>query len=141
MSSKEPTLHESTVRARREAWLQIYLPVIFVALLAIGAVVWLGIGGSMADASALADFSLTLTILPACVLGVFALAALVALTVGVARLVQGIPPYTGKIQRFANRVYKGVDRVTNRLAGVIIAIRSFLAGLEALLTKRPEKES
>jgi hypothetical protein len=141
MSSQEPANHESVHRARREAWLQIYLPVIVVALVAIGMMIWLSVGGSAADASILADFSLALVILPACVLGLFVIGTFIALTIGIVRLVQGIPPYTGKVQRFMKRVYEGVDAFTDRIAGVVIAIRSFLVGLEALIKRQTEEEA
>ncbi len=140
MSTEEPIDHESVVRARRETWTQIYLPVIVVALLAIGAMIWLGVGGSAAAASILADFSLALIILPTCLLGVFVIGAFIALTAGIAHLVRGIPPYTGKVQRFMKRIYEAVDAFTDRLANVVIAVRSFLAGLEALIKQRIEEE-
>lgn len=141
MSDQKPIKHDSVKQAHREAWLQIYLPVIIVALLAIGAMIWLGVGGTIADASVLADFSLVLVILPSCLLGVFVLGAFVAVTIGIVRLVQGIPPYTGKVHQFMKRIYERVDAITDRIAGVFITVRSFLAGLEALIKQQDEEKA
>jgi len=135
--SDEP--HESYKRFKREAWWQITFPVLLLALLSLGAVVYLGIrsfgGGSGEPASILADFSLGLLILLWLIGGLILLAIAVGLIYLMTLLIQKTPPYTAGAQRIARMVYSKVDEWTDKIAGVAITARATLAGLEYFLKK------
>lgn len=145
--------HESYKRFKRQAWWQITFPVLLIALLSVGAVVYLGIlsfgGGSGEPASILADFALGLLILLWLVGGLILLAIVGGLVYLMTLLIQKTPPYTAGAQRIARQVYDRVDEWTDKIASVAITARAALTGLEYFLKKngiipdvdhRPERE-
>lgn len=138
MHDEKPAKRELLIQARREAWLQIYLPVIAITTLAIAAAILIGLKGQAPGASTLADLSLIVLIIPTLVLGLFALGVLIALAVGVAWLIQNTTPYTGRLQEITQSIHLRVDAITNRIANFVITIRSFLAGVEALVKQSHE---
>jgi len=148
-TTARPEPHESYKQFKREAWWQITFPVLLLSLLAIGAVVYVGIlsfgGGSGQPASVVADFGLALLLSLALVGGLILLAIAVALVYGISLLIQKTPPYTAGAQRIARLVYSKVDEWTDKIASVFITARAALAGLEYFLKKNgiipdPNKE-
>src|SRR5574341_2520524 len=120
-SSRRPL--PSTLRFRRQSFWQIIFPVIVVALLALGAVVALYLVTGKTGTSVVADFSLILVILPACLLVVVFLVINVALIVLLRLMITRIPRYTNAAQRKMQGTHVGVDSFANKLtSGVLSAL-------------------
>jgi hypothetical protein len=124
---------ESTAQFRREAWWQITFPVLIVALLSIGAVVLLVVLSGPTGASIVADYSLILVIIPNVVAGLIVLLLLGGLIYLLARVIRTLPPYTNVAYESVKKVHGWVDKITDRIAGAVIAIRSVLAGIDFFL--------
>jgi hypothetical protein len=136
--STPPTARNPATEARfrRESWWQIVFPVVLVGVISLGVVVFLGIlafSGNGGEASVVADFTLILLILLSLVGVVILLALVIALAYGITLLVRGIPPYTFVAHQSVDKVYKTTNDISNKIAGVIISIRGFLAGIKLFL--------
>ncbi len=127
---------ETLARFRRESWWQITFPVLFVAALGVAGVVLLIVYGGPAGVSIVADYSLLLLIIPWLIAGLLVLAAFAGLIYLSSKLIRSTPPYTYAAQKAMHRVYTWVDRQMNRIAGVVIFIRSLLVGLEVYLKEK-----
>ena len=130
----------TTARFHRESWWQIYFPLLVMALLSIAAIVLLAVLGSQNGAvSVVGDYALMLVIIPILVGGLVVLVLLFGLIVGVAKLVHGMPPYANVAQQGVHNFSKKVEQVCDRITGVVINIRSVLAGVEMYLKHRGGK--
>lgn len=123
---------------RRAVWLQVYLPlmvgaILVVALVAFGLVAS-GRGG--ATTSGMADVALAALLMPVMIIGVLALAAIVLLTVGVAKLIGWLPERTGIVQRIVARAPQLSDRIAGRAAQAIIVPKSVWGAIAALRGRR-----
>lgn len=126
----------SLARFRREAWWQVTFPVVAAAVLALAAVVLvLALGGGQA-ASVIADYSLILLILANAVLGLILLAMLGGLIYLITALLRATPPYTNAAQQFAERIYHWVDKQSDRIAHVVIVVRSTAVGISTYLRRQ-----
>lgn len=138
-----PIRSESLLRFRREAWWQVTFPVIVAALLAVAGVVLTIVLGGPAGASVVADYSLVLLIILNLIGGLITLAIFAGLAYAVTALLRATPPYTNAAQQFVDRIYRWIDHQTDRLAHVVIVVRSTLVGLSSYLRRRgiiPEDE-
>lgn len=125
---------ETTARFKREAWWQITFPVLVATVISIVLVVLLFVlGQSSDDTSIVADYSLILVIIPNLVFGLIVLVLTIVLIYFIAKLIRGIPPHTYSAQQRVDRVHKWVDEGTDRLAGVLITVRSFSVGINTFL--------
>jgi hypothetical protein len=137
----------TTARFRRESWWQIIFPVVLVGIISLGIVVFLGImafTGETGETSVVADFTLILLIILALVGVLILLALVIALWYGVTYVVRAIPPYTFIAQQSIDKVYQTTNDVSNKIAGVLISIRGFFAGIKLFLENQgwlPTKES
>lgn len=131
-----PIHSESLSRFRREAWWQVTFPVVVTALLAVAAVVLTIVLGGPAGASVVADYSLVLLIILNLIGGLITLAIFAGLAYAITALLRATPPYTNAAQQFVDRVYRWVDHQTDRLAHVVIVVRSTLVGLSSFLKQR-----
>ncbi len=124
---------KSLARFRRESWWQVTFPVIAASVLALAAVALVIVLGGPQAASVVADYSLILVILANLILGLVSLVVLAGLIYLITALLQATPPYTNAAQQFMERVYRWVDRQTERIARVVIVIRSTLVGINTYL--------
>ena len=126
---------------RRAVWLQVYLPlmigvILVIALIAV-ALVASGRGG--ATTSGMADVALVTLLLPVMLLGVIALAAVVMLAVGVAWLIGWLPERSRIVQHIAVQIARQSDRITGRVAQMIVVPKSAWGALGALRARRTGK--
>ncbi len=135
---KAPTERNPVTAAqfRREGWWQITFPVVMVVLLSVLALVLIGVLGGPGTASVVADYSLGLLIILALIAGLLVLLLAFGAIYLVSLLIQKTPPYTYVAQKAIQRVYEWVDRLMNRIANVIILVRSTLAGLKHYLKQQ-----
>lgn len=127
---------ESLARFRRESWWQVTFPVIAASVLALAAVILVIVLGGPQAASVVADYSLMLVILANLILGLVLLAVLAVLIYLTTALLRATPPYTNAAQQLMDRVYRWVDRQTERIARLVIVIRSTLVGINTYLRSR-----
>jgi hypothetical protein len=127
---------ETTARFKRQSWWQITFPVLAVALLSVAAVVLVFLLSGPEGTSVVGSYSLILVIIPTLIGGLVVLGLVIVLTYWIGRLIRAIPPYAYKAQQGTNRVYQWVDRATDRIAGVVIAVRSTLVGVNVFLRER-----
>jgi hypothetical protein len=127
---------------RRAVWLQVYLPLMVGAIL-VAALITFGLmatGRGGATTSGMADMALVALLMPVMILGVLALAAIVLLTVGVAKLIGWLPERTGIVQRIVARAPQLSDRIAGRVAQVVVVPKSAWGALEALWARRSGKD-
>jgi hypothetical protein len=115
---------------RRQVRWQVYLPLVLIVLGLVALLVVLASAG-VGDTSLWADLSVVLLALPACLLGVVLLAALLAAGVGVARLTALLPPYSFKAQLFLERLRAGMLRAADVSVVPFVAARSAGASARA----------
>jgi hypothetical protein len=127
---------ETAARFRRQSWWQITFPVLVVVLLSIAAVVLLFLLSGSEGTSVVGGYSLILVIIPVLIGGLVVLGLLVLLTHWIGRLIKAIPPYAYKTQQGTDRVYRWVDKATDHIAGIVIAVRSTLVGINVFLRER-----
>jgi hypothetical protein len=106
-----PTLR---LHKRQLTW-QILVPFLLVTLILLAAGVWL-VWGETARARVWADVSIMWVVAPLLLLSLAALALLVVLIVGMAKLLQAAPRYTSRVQQFADQVAAGTRKVANGAA-------------------------
>jgi hypothetical protein len=126
---------ETVARFRRQAWWQVTFPVLAVTLLAVAGVVLLIVLGGPAAVSIVADYSLWLLIALGLVIAIVPLAIAGGLAYLMFKLIAGTPPITYKVQTFLGKVYEAVDSVTDRIANVVITVRSVLVGAGIVFAK------
>ncbi len=131
-----PVRSESLARFQREAWWQVTFPVVMAAVLALAAIALVIVLGGGQAASVVADYSLILLILANSVLGLILLAVLGGLIYLVNALLRATPPYTNAAQQFAERIYRWVDKQTDRIAHVVIVVRSTAVGISTYLRRQ-----
>jgi hypothetical protein len=133
--------HKQAAGFRRAVWLQVYLPLILGAILVAAliafALVASGRGGG--TTSGMADVALVALLLPVMLLGVLALAAIILLSVGVARLIGWIPDRSSIVQRIAAQASQQSDRIARRVAEVIVIPKSAWGALGVLRARRTGK--
>jgi hypothetical protein len=117
-------------RRRTSMWLNVLLPFV-VGTLAIAALVaWAWLGGT-GDASAWADTSLTILLLPFLLLCLLPFILLLALSYGLGRLLGWLPEPLDKIDHALGRVERGTERVTEAAVQPLIHVKAFLAAVAA----------
>jgi hypothetical protein len=121
---------------RREGWWQITFPVVAAALLSILAIVLIAVLGGTGVASIVADYALGLIILLNLIAGLLVVALVIGAIYVVSLGIQKTPPYTYVAQKAVRRVYERVDRLMNRIANVVIMVRSAFAGLKHYLKEQ-----
>lgn len=126
---------ETVARFRRQAWWQVTFPVLAVTLLAVATVVLLIVLGGSEAISVVADYSLWLLAVLAVLLTVVPLALAGGLAYLMFKLIGGTPPITYKVQQFTEKVYEGADAITDRIASVVITVRSVLVGAGTLFAR------
>jgi FtsH-binding integral membrane protein len=122
----------------RTVWLQVYLPlaigvILVVALVAVGLAAG-GQGGT--TTSAMADVVLMALLMPAMLVGVIALAAIVLLAVGVARLIGWLPERSRIVRGIAAQVSQYSDRIFGGVAQVIVVPKSVWGAIGVLWGRR-----
>jgi len=127
---------ETHAHFRREGWWQITFPVVAVVLLSILAVVLIAVLGGPVTASIVADYALGLVIVLILIAGLLVLLLVVGAVYLVSLFIRKTPPYTYVAQQAVRRVYEWVDRLMNRIASVVILVRSALAGLKHYLKEQ-----
>ncbi len=125
-------------RHRREVWWQITYPMLMVVVLAVAGLVLLVVLGGPPAVSVVADYALALLVIVSVLPVLIVLALAVGLVYAITVLIHSAPPYSYKAQQIAQRVYKWVDEQTDRLAGVVITIRSALIGISTFLRQQEE---
>lgn len=125
-------------RHRREAWWQITYPMLMMVALAVAGLVLLIVLGGPPAVSVVADYALALLVVVSVLPLLITLALAVGLVYAVTALIHSAPPYSYKGQQIAQRVYKWVDAQTDRLAGIVITIRSALIGISTFLRQQEE---
>jgi len=117
---------------RRKVFLQIYLP-LFLILIAVGVLVgslWVTESGS---ASAWADLSLVMLIIPALIVGLILLIFLAAFVYGIWYLIGIIPEPMRQLQDIVKKVAASTERYTNLAAKPVIIPRALSSGISAAI--------
>ena len=135
IATPEPTRNPVTKAAfRRQVWLQIYLPFLGGFVL-VAAVAWLLWNGGMAGASAWADASLILLLVPVLVLSVIPIVLLAALAYGVSYLLGQIPVPAHQVQQSLAQVQRIAEVASDRVSKPVIVFKSGAAAARATAKK------
>lgn len=129
-----PVEHESFKTHRRDLVRQILLPILLATAVIIVVAVMTGIatfreGG---DAARWAAISTIWIVLPVMTAGLILLVVFIGLIYLMARLLQLIPPYTDKAQKFAWRVEGYVRQGADMAAKPILAVEELIAMFKKL---------
>lgn len=130
-SERNPKTH---AQHRREVFWQIILPLIagVLLLLAALAVIILSATQPVTELRRWADVSLVWIILPSLFFAFIPLVILVGLVYGVSKILQAVPVYTHKIQRFLERVSGNITRLADLMAEPVLRIHTFRAAVQRL---------
>lgn len=124
-------------RHRWEVFWQITLPLVsgggLVLAGAVG-VVWAAARGT-GDLARWMSISLIWLIAPALVVTLFFLIILIAVAYGVGRGLQVLPPYAKRVQNAFTTLYRRIHRLTDVTVEPVLWVRSWKAGLGALLRR------
>lgn len=119
---------------RRQVRLQVYLPLAVGIGIIAGAAALLWTGG-LASASAWADASLVLLLLPVLLLSLIPIGVLAAFAYGVVYLMQRIPAPAHRVQRAVARVQQTIRRGSEATVRPFVVIRSGQAAAEATVSR------
>ena len=131
----KPTRNPATQKAfRRQVWLQVYLPFAlgFLLLALIAFLLW---GSNMAGASAWADASLILLLLPVIVLSVIPIVLLAALVYGVTYLTRQIPVPAHQAQQSIAKIGRIIELSTKRAIQPLIVVKAGAAAASSVADK------
>jgi len=120
---------------RRAVRLQVYLP-LGLGIAAVAATLGLGLvtaGTGGATTRGMADVSLIVLLMPLMILGLIALAGLVVIAVGVAKVIGWIPPRSRKVQRVVARIGRQSDALAERVTGAVVTPKSIGAAAQVAL--------
>jgi hypothetical protein len=139
MNTAQPQRNPETHAAyKRSVLRQVTLPAIIGLLILIGAasfVIYAGASGN-AEVSRWADISLIWVLLPCTLFALLILLFLLALTIGLTRLLSILPTYTYRLQLLIFRIQARIERGTNMVAAPIVKLNSLLASTRKLLRRR-----
>ncbi len=126
--SKQPKILAAT---RRVAWLQVYLPLGLVILLAasVAALFWTG---GWVEAGSLADAALVLLVIPAILIGVIFLALLVAVIVLIIEVRRRLPEPADQAQMVLRQVSRATRQGADASVKPLLALNGAAAVLRAL---------
>ena len=116
---------------RRQMLLQVYMPLGLGILVLAALVAWLWIGG-VGDAGTWADVALILLLIPALLIGLAILAAIIALAVLIVRLIGLIPEPAHRTQVIIRRVERETSRSIDLALRPLLALSSLWAALKAI---------
>ncbi len=133
--------HPSYRLHRRQRWIQIFLPVLLTALLALGMTLFLSLAtfegdGGVSRWAAIATVWLTL---PVMVAGLALLALLVSMNYLLARLRQLIPPYSHQAQQFFYRLRGRTRRLSEWVHRPVLVFRELATSLRHRMRKVKER--
>jgi hypothetical protein len=117
-------------KTRRQIWLQIYLPLGIGVLILTGLVIWVLVAG-FGKVSAWADIGLVLILIPAFVVGLLILAALIGMTYGLFRLLDILPDPIYKVHSSVERVGEVMSRGADLVAWPMVTLLKVGAALKA----------
>ena len=128
---RNPTTH---AKHRREVLWQITVPLLVVLILLlglVGLVIWSGVQANP-EVGRWADISLVWLIVPVIILSFIFLLLLSAITFGVIKLIQVLPPYARLAQDFFLRIQARVTGISDRLVRPIVQTKSAAAAARRL---------
>ena len=128
---RNPTTH---AKHRREVLWQITVPLLVVLILLlglVGLVIWSGVQANP-EVGRWADISLVWLIVPVIILSFIFLLLLSAITFGVIKLIQVLPPYARLVQDFFLRIQARVSGISNSLVRPIVQTKSAAAAARRL---------
>lgn len=131
--------HLSYKTHRREALVQIWLPVSLAALMvcALAALIALASSRGQADTGRWSAISTIWLTLPIIILGVLFSLLISALIYVLTLAVKALPGYSGRAQVAAYRVHGALKSAADLAVRPVIAIEGYLATLAAILGERP----
>jgi hypothetical protein len=118
---------------RQVAW-QILIPFLLAALMLLAAGVWL-VWGETARARVWADVSIMWLIAPMLLLTLAALALLIALIVGMVKLLQAMPRFTSRAQQISGQVAAGARKAADRAVEPFIWIEQAGAAVKSIFKR------
>lgn len=141
-SERNPNTH---ARHKREVFWQIILPLVVGTLLLLAALAAIVLSATqpVTELERWADVSLVWIILPSLFFAFILLAILVGLVFIVGKILQAVPQYTYKIQRFLERVTGIITRLTILMTEPFLRIHTFWAAVQKigkLLNKETPQE-
>lgn len=128
---RNPTTH---ARHRREVFWQITAPLLVVLILLlglVGLVIWAGVQANP-EVGRWADVSLVWLIVPVMIVSFIFLLLLSAITFGVVKLIQVLPPYARLAQDFFLRIQARVTGIADRLVRPIVRAKGAAAAARRL---------
>ena len=134
-SSRLPERNPATRKTiiRQEFW-QIILPISVTGLIVLMVAILICLAPP-GTASAWADVSLVLLLIPVMVVALLILGLSAALVYGVVRLTEVIPPFARRAQAFAFNLERRIHSLSHNLVEPIIKVSSFKAGLQIFRRK------
>jgi hypothetical protein len=99
---------------------QIIFPALIGAILILAVGIWFGITGSSGNLSRFAEISVVLLAIPVFIATLLFGLVLAGLIFLVSKLIQGIPPLTGRVLEILDKVQGGAVRGTQSLAKLVI---------------------
>ena len=132
LAERNPVTHE---QHRREARVQIFLPLIIGAVLILALAVFSTFGQSDA-LSRWGDISLIWLIRPMLFVGLIALVLLTGLIYVTVRLMQSLPVFARRVQNLFATIGYQVSRMTDKAAAPVIRARSISAGVRRMVRRQ-----
>lgn len=99
---------------------QIIFPALLGAVLILAVGIWFGITGSSGNLSRFAEISVVLLAIPVFIGSLLFGLVLVGSIFLVSKLIQGIPPITGQVLEFLDKIQDGAVRGTRSLSRLVI---------------------
>lgn len=99
---------------------QIIFPALLGAVLILAVGIWFGITGTSGNLSRFAEISVVLLAIPVFIASLLFGLVLAGLIFLVSKLIQGVPPITGRVLEFLDKVQDGAVRSTRSLSKLVI---------------------
>jgi len=122
---------KAIIAYKRQMRLQVYLPLGLFTVVLAALVAWMWVGG-VGDASSWADVALIMLIIPALLLGLIAVAAIVALAVLVGKLIDVIPEPAYRVRKIFRRAERETARATDLALRPVVKLTALWAALRAI---------
>jgi len=133
---------DSTTQShKRQVWLQILAPIIFIALVALGLIILAIVTatGSAATTGLIASISLMIILLPLMLISVVVVVLLVFVNIGLVKLINILPFYSLKFQTHFYSVITALMRLASSITMPIINTKSQVSGFSTGLKKTSSK--
>ena len=134
MNSYQSDKEQRNNRHNKDLWLQILLPVLLLAVAALGFLIFLILtrGNGAQSATTWSQIAVIWLIIPALVAGILLFALLLFLSHGLRKFHTWLPPKLHQIGKAMNHLNTSTTRFTEKTTSPVINLRSKTTGIQAL---------